>query len=154
MAADWWARGIGLGAGTLALCNTVIQFYSYRRGKPLISITIQKIELGNPRDGRTRGVDMFSVRLVNGGNVSIDVEALWFSVKTRKQDPQDVTAKVGFSRRTVDGHSGKTLTWGLPISTLPESGATVTHVRVVARLSTGKCVRSRKVRRKEIPGLA
>ncbi|MCX4557460.1 hypothetical protein OHA02_14745 [Streptomyces phaeochromogenes] len=153
MAADWVARGIALGAGIATALNMVISFATYRRGRPRVGVEITGVDAVRARDGISRVSVMCSVRLVNRGNTSVDLEDLRFIVKFRGRRVQYATEKTGFSRRTLEPFAGKVVTRSLQLAELRVNGATVAYVRLVARLSNGKHAWSKKIRPKNIPGL-
>ncbi|MFD3924905.1 hypothetical protein [Streptomyces sp. NPDC058614] len=66
MTADWWARGIAIGAGLVASVNAAVTLAAYRRGRPHVAVEADYRATGSQID--------LTVTLVNKGSMPLHLE--------------------------------------------------------------------------------
>jgi hypothetical protein len=66
MAADWWARGVGIGAALVASVNAAVTVATYRRNRPRVVVEA---------DYRALGQEMsLTVKIINKGSVNLPLD--------------------------------------------------------------------------------
>ncbi|MFG2349663.1 hypothetical protein [Streptomyces phaeochromogenes] len=155
MAADWWARGIAIGAAGSAALNMLISYRTYRRVRPRVDVAIEGMGMDPavPEDAKRQSY-LFRLRLVNRSTTAITVERVavvgvhspfwnrtenWGKVR-RFEEPLKIEPLSGLK------HQENVMARGMT-----RLGHPPRYVRITFLLSDGSKAKSKKI--KDFPGL-
>ncbi|MEV5976241.1 hypothetical protein [Streptomyces sp. NPDC052114] len=158
MAADWWARGIAMGAAGFAGINMIVSAKTYRRVRPKLKMKAERRSKHpvpqNDIEGSPRSAYMFRLRLINEGTTPLGVERVELYTRDSRWPFKRLRLVKGTRRLkpvTVDGLSGVIYPLVLSSESLLHKGRGPLYARTQATLTNGQIARGRRMWR--FPGL-
>ncbi|GGV59444.1 hypothetical protein GCM10010277_63000 [Streptomyces longisporoflavus] len=152
MDADWWARGIAIGAAGAATTNVIFTGLTYRRVRPKVKVRLFRTGL---RTGTDRGPDaseyQFVLRFTNDGTTPVSVERIelvsyprWFRTKSFTHVKSKRFEASDPERPLVPAVDGTTARFYLPMGRL--TSEELKYLRFQVLLSNGDITISPKVK--------
>ncbi|MFE0131216.1 hypothetical protein ACFWY6_06495 [Streptomyces sp. NPDC059037] len=158
MAADWWARGIAMGAAGFAGLNMIVSAKTYLRVRPKLKVkTERRSKHPVPQiniEGNPRSAYWFRLRLINDGTTPLGVERVELYTRDSRWPFKRLRLVKGtrtLKPVTVDGLSGVIYPVVLTSKSLLCMGRGPLYARFYATLTNGQTVRGRRMWR--FPGL-